>query len=129
MGKMCLFSAVKGVVLDHGKPVAGARIERSYNWGWNGRKGGDETATDAQGAFALAALWDSSLLGSLLPHEPVVEQTILIHHGGSTYKAWMFDKHNYSENGELHGKPISLICRLEAEVAHHGDVYGICEPQ
>ncbi len=129
MGKMCLFSAVRGVVLDHGKPVVGARIERSYDWDWKGTKGQDETSTDAHGAFAMPALWGRSLLGSLLPHEPVVEQTILIQHGGNTYRAWMFDRHNYSENGELHGKAISLICRLEAEVTHHGAVYGICEPQ
>jgi hypothetical protein len=39
MGKMCLFSAVKGVVLDHGKPVEGAVIERSYEWAWKGQSG------------------------------------------------------------------------------------------
>lgn len=129
MGKMCLFSAVKGVVLDHGAPVEGARIERTYNWGWNDKKGGDHAVTDGQGAFALPSLWGSSLLASVLPHEPVVEQTILIHHGGNVYKGWMYDKHNYAENGELRGKSISLVCRLEAEPTHHGNIYGICEPQ
>jgi len=49
MGKMCLFSAVKGVVLDHGKPVEGATIERSYKWMWNDQVGVDKTVTDAQG--------------------------------------------------------------------------------
>ena len=129
MGKMCLFSAVRGVVLDHGKPVEGARIERSYKWSWKNEGGSDQATTDAQGAFALPAIWGHSLLGSLLPHEPFVEQTILIHHAGNTYKAWMLDKRNYNENGELGGRPVSLVCRLEAEVVHHGKVYGICEPQ
>jgi len=129
MGKMCLFSAVHGVVLDHDKPVAGATIERSYNWAWKNQNGGDQTTTDATGTFALPAIWGSSFFGSLLPHEPFVEQTILIHHDGRTWKAWMLDKRNYDENGELGGRPISLICRLEAEVSHHGEAYGICEPQ
>ena len=129
MGKMCLFSAVKGVVLDHGKPVEGATLERTYKWMWKNETGGDNTVTDARGAFQFPAIWGSSLLGSLLPHEPVVDETILIHHAGQTYKAWMFTRGNYDENGELKGRPISLVCRLEAEVTHHGDVYGICEPQ
>lgn len=129
MGKMCLFSAVRGVVLDHGKPVVGARIERSYKWAWNDQTGGDETVTDGKGAFGFPAIWGHSLLGSLLPHEPVVDETILIHHAGQAYKAWMFTRGNYTENGELNGRPIVLVCRLEAEVTHHGQVYGMCEPQ
>ena len=129
MGKMCLFSAVRGVVLDHGKPVAGARIERSYKWAWKDQAGADETTTDAQGVFTLPAIWGRSLLGSILPHEPFVEQTILIQYGGATYNAWMLDKRDYDENGELDGRPISLLCKLEAEPVHHGRVFGICELQ
>ncbi len=129
MGKMCLFSAVRGVVLDHGKPVEGARIEKSWEWAWNDRKGHNETVTDQHGTFAFPPVWRRSLLASLLPHEPVVVQTILIHFAGKTYKAWMFDKHTYQENGELENRPIHIICRLESEVMHHGKIYGICEPQ
>lgn len=61
-----------------------------------------------------------------LPH---VEQDILIHHAGNTYKAWMFSKHDFDEHGELDGWPIELVCRLEAAIMHHGEVYGICELQ
>lgn len=130
MGKMCLFSAVRGVVLDHGKPVEGARIERSYKWMWNNKMGSDEVVTDAAGKFSLPAIWGSSLLGSLLPHEPYVRQTILIHRGEVTYKAWMFNKGEYRENGELGGRSISLICRLESEPKRNAEgVYGICETQ
>lgn len=129
MGKMCLFSAVHGVVLEHGQPVAGATIERSYNWAWKNRSGNDQATTDARGEFSLPAIWGSSVFGSLLPHEPMVEQTILIHVAGKTYKGWMLDKHNYAENGELGGRQIDIVCRLEAEPSHHGKVYGICEPR
>lgn len=129
MGKMCLFSAVKGVVLDHGKPVEGAKIERSYKWMWKDQTGGDSAVTDVQGAFSLPAIWGSSFMGSLLPHEPLVRQTILIKVGDTSYDAWLFNKGEYAENGELKGRPISLVCRLEAEPARHGEVFGICEPQ
>lgn len=129
MGRMCLFSAVRGVVLDHGKPVEGARIEQSWEWGWNDTKGHQEAVTDQRGTFAFSPVWRHSLMASLLPHEPVVVQTILVHFAGETYKAWMFDKHTYKENGELGNKPVEIICRLEADVTHHGKIYGICELQ
>jgi hypothetical protein len=129
MGKMCLFSAVKGVVLDHGKPVEGATIERSYKWAWKDQTGGDNPVTYGRGEFVFTAIWGHSFLGSLLPHEPVVDETILIHHDGQTYKAWMFTRGNYTENTELDGRAIVLGCRLEAEVTHHGQIYGMCEPQ
>lgn len=129
MGKMCLFSAVKGVVLFHGKPVQGAIIERSYKWAWKDQSGSDSATSDAQGAFFLPVIWGRSLLGSLLPHEPFVRQTILINYGGRSYEAWLSDKRGYEQNDELEGRPISLRCRLEAEPARHGKVFGICEPQ
>lgn len=129
MGNKCLFSAVKGVVLDNGTPVQGARIERSYKWMWKDQTGADGTVTDAAGAFSLPSIWGGSFFGSLLPHEPLVRQTILIKHAGKSYKAWMFNKGEYAENGELKGRPISLVCRLDAEPTHHGEVFGICEPQ
>jgi len=129
MGKMCLFSAVRGVVLDHGKPVEGARIEQSWEWVWNGKKGQKDVVTDHQGKFEFPAVWYRSLLGSLLPHEPYIVQTILIQHEGETYDAWMVSKRNYRENGEADGHPISIVCRLEADATHHGKIYGICEPQ
>ena len=90
MGKKCLFSAVKGVVLDHGRPVEGAIIERSYKWSWKDQSGGDNTTTDARGAFSLPVIWGHSLSASLLPHEPLISQTILIKYGGKSYDAWLF---------------------------------------
>lgn len=129
MGKMCLFSAVKGVVLDHGAPVEGAVIERSYKWAWKDQSGSDSSTTDVRGAFSLPAIWGRSLLGSILPHEPYVRQTVLIKYGGKSYEAWLFNKAGYEENDELDGRPIALVCRLEVEPTRRGKVFGICEPQ
>lgn len=126
MAKMVMFSAVSGQVLQDGKPVAGAVVEREFRWSWKSETGTDSTQTDASGAFRLPAIERSSLMGSLLPHEPMVRQTILIKHGGKSYKAWMFDKGNYKPDGEL-GRPIVMTCRLEKQPTHHGDVFGICE--
>ena len=127
MGKLCIFSAVEGIVLNQNKPVAGAVINRKFVWTWGKETGIDEAVTDANGEFRLPAIFRSSLLGSFLPHQPFIEQTLLIQHQGREYKAWMFDKMDYEENGELKGKPISLVCRLENEPSRKDGVYGICE--
>ena len=68
-----------------------------------------------------------SLLGSLLPHEVVIDQTMTIQHDGKTYKAWALFKRDYDNNSELNGKPINITCRLEKPPARRGSVFGICE--
>lgn len=135
MGKMCMFSAVQGVVTEHGKPVQGAVIRRGFFWHWKSERGSDEATTDEQGHFALPAIWRSSLFGTLLPHEPVVEQQISIEYGGKSYVAWSFMKGSYQENDELFGRPLELRCPLENEPVRHRlkqdhvehDIFGICE--
>lgn len=129
MGKMVLFSGVKGQVLLNGKPVGGAAVEREFEWAWKSEKGRDTTLTDADGRFSMAPITRSSFLGSLLPHEPVVRQVITIDHGGKRYKAWATFKRDYDENGELDGKPIVMTCRLDTEPQRRGEVFGICELQ
>jgi hypothetical protein len=128
MGKKCMFSEVQGVVLHNNQPVMGAVVEREFKWTWKGETGKDQTTTGSKGEFRLPAIYRSSM-GSFLPHEPIVRQTILIQHGGQTFKAWMLDKSNYDENGELQGKPIRLLCRLETEPKRSGEVFGICDLQ
>lgn len=128
MAKMVIFSAVKGRVLDNGKPVAGAVVEREFRWAWKDETGTDKTTTGADGGFTMPAIERSSLLGSLLPHEPVIRQSLTIKHGGKSYEAWLYNKHNYDNNGELAGRALSLVCRLETPPQRRGDgVYGICE--
>jgi len=122
MAKMVLWSAMKGRVLMNGQPAAGAVIVRDYSWHWKNEKGGDRTTTNANGEFALPAIEGSSLLGGLLPHQPVIEQVMKIEYQGKTYDAWAFFKYS-----ETKGKPINLTCRLEAELALHGEVTTICE--
>lgn len=127
MSKMYLFSEVKGVVVKKGIPVKDAIVEQEFRWAWKDETGSAQTKTDENGKFSFPAVVRSSFFGSLLPHEPMITQTILIRHEGNVYKAWMFDKGNYKENGELNGKVISLYCELEEPLSHKGEVYGICQ--
>lgn len=126
MAKLTLFSAVQGRVLEAGRPVEGATVEREYRWSWKDQVAKDSVLTDARGEFRFGAVEAGSFLGSLLPHNINVRQIILIHHAGKTHKAWVHDKVNYRPEGEL-GRPISLTCRLESEPTRRGNVFGICE--
>jgi hypothetical protein len=124
-GKFLLFSDVSGVVLDHGKPVAGAEIVRDWKWKWNDDTGSETARTDAAGRFKFGSVSKSSLLASIAPHEPYIVQKIMIRHAGREYQAWGTVKGNYRADGEI-GKPIRLVCRLDSEPANHGGFYGIC---
>ena len=127
MGKMVIWSAMKGRVMMNNKPAAGAILSRNFFWHWKSERGSDQATTNAAGEFSFPAILRGSLLGSLLPHEPVIEQEMTIQYEGKTYKAWGLFKHTYDDNGENGGRPIDVTCRLEAERAMHGEVYGICD--
>lgn len=129
MGKLYLFSEVHGRVIQKGASIEGAVIEREYVWGWKNKTYRDQTVTNPQGDFSFPEMAEVSFWASLLPHEPIIKQTILIRHKEKTYKAWLFDKENYKSNSELNGRTISLLCDLDAQATHKGSVYGICEIQ
>ena len=127
MAKMCLFSEVRGEVVLHGKPVVGAAIEREVFWLWKNERIKDSTITSEKGEFLLPAVIRSSILGSLLPHEPVIEQRIVITVGGTRYQGWGHIKSNYEINGETNGAPISLSCDIASDPIKRGKVFGMCK--
>ena len=128
MGQLVIFSELNGQVLAAGAPVAGAQIERSWDWGLTDEKGSDRTTSDAQGHFRLPAVNRRGGLRAWLPHEPFVEQTLRITNAGQTLDVWMLDKRNYRPGGELGaGKAanaLAVTIVLDAPVAHNGPVYG-----
>lgn len=125
---LTLFSEMSGQVLYHGSPVAGATLERHYTWHWNDESRTDTATTDASGHFQLPAVTAKSFWAGLLPHQPVIEQSVLIRHQGKEYKAWLNTKYNYDDKGELQGRALRLVCRLENEPKPLEDdgPYGIC---
>jgi hypothetical protein len=111
--KVCLFSAVKGVVTRNGAAVANAEVERTYKWGWMNQTSSDKTRTDAAGRFSFDTAWSRSLLHGVLPLQPTVVQTILIRSEGKEYRAWSTGKLNFDDLGEI-GRPLELTCELTA---------------
>ena len=137
MIKLCLFSPVKGLVVFKGQPIIGAIIERSCQWNWRKYKTEtDQTITDKKGEFIMPGIYSWMGIVQLVPHEPVIHQSILIKHGGVTYNAWHHMKGGYGEYAELsiaslrgtlpdlNGKAIDLYCELTVEPTNHGGVSG-----
>jgi hypothetical protein len=127
MAKMVIWSAMKGRVTLNGQPAAGAVLVRRFDWEWKDEAGSDQTVANAAGEFSLPSIERSSLLGSLLPHQPMIKQDIVIEYKGVSYTAWACYKRSYAADSENDGKPIDVTCRLDAVRALHGKVTGICE--
>ena len=130
MGKfdrLVLFSRVQGVVLDHGVPVPGAQLSQKIVWSDDDAENTEvRTHTDARGHFGFEAITHSAGITRLVPHAPMILQTIRISHAGQDYVAWKHGKQTYDDNSELGGKPILLVCDLSnapEQVDYH---YGIC---
>jgi hypothetical protein len=127
MASMVIFSALQGQLLLNGQPVAGAELVREFNWAWKEENGSDRTRSDAQGRFSFPAIERRSLLGSLLPHEVVIDQRIWLQHQGKSYDLWLSFKRNYKPNSENEGRPIQVVCHLERSPQRRGSVTGLCE--
>jgi hypothetical protein len=122
----CLFSEVNGVVLLNGTPVKNAEVERYYNWQGPDKSNREIVKTDSQGRFSFSAVYDNTILASIFPHNPSIQQEINIRYQGKEYEAYMLMKGDYEENSELNGKSLTLKCNLQDEPSRVGGFYGIC---
>ena len=123
-----MFSEVQGVVVKDGKPVGGVKVTREFKWAHNDDTQKDSVTTDASGKFRFPSVSRFSIMTSLLPHEPVIKQKIVLDYEGKEYLVWRFFKRDYDENGELGGKSIKLECDVKREEGFHinKDILGIC---
>ncbi len=111
IGKLCIFSAISGVITLNGQPVAHARLIRT---GEKERTHQDETTTDEKGYFEFPAMYERSI-AKYLPMEFVASQTIMVEYKGQTYKLWSGVKRKPEENTESRGKPLIVQCDLNQE--------------
>ena len=111
IGKVCLFSAMSGVITLDGKPVANARLVRTVS-----REGvrTDETTTDSKGNFTFPAMFERTVT-KYLPQEFVASQEITAHLNKKEHKIWVGVKRSPSENSESRGKPLAVKCDLNSE--------------
>jgi hypothetical protein len=138
MGKVYLFSEVRGRVLAGGAPVAGAAVHREYHWSWGKEKKSDTAVTNEEGEFRFPEITGRSLSATIVPHQPVIQQHIWITYSGKDYIAWTFTRMNYEKNSETksmyaHYNPIITIdCSLDKPsglkvLSPSSEVFGICE--
>ena len=130
VGKLCLFSAISGVITLDGKPVAGALIQRTVDKAHTHGEVTDETTTDADGYFEMPSVWDRSLIGKVLPMEFAVHQEVLVRVDETQYKIWSGVKRKPEENAESKGKPLIVQCELNGEEkiiwVNNGPVTTVC---
>ena len=105
-----------------------------------GETGVDRATTGSDGSFSLPAITRRSMGASVLPHQPLITQKIVIRHDGEEYPAWELQKKGYNDQGELQallkGGPhtpdtlpssIDIVCELTSKPTPKGAIYGICE--
>lgn len=73
MAKLMIWSPMKGRVSMNGLPAAGAVLVRHFEGQHKDAAGSDRMVADAGGEFSFPPIECSSLRGSMLPHEPVIE--------------------------------------------------------
>ena len=96
------------MILDNGKPVAGATIIREAKYE---KTFSDQTTTDENGYFEMPALFVRSI-AKYLPQEFVVGQSIKVQVGDKEERIWSGVKRKREENVESRGKPLIVTCDL-----------------
>jgi hypothetical protein len=114
VGKVCLFSAMSGVITLNGKPVANALLKRTVDLS---KPKTDETRTDELGRFEFPAAFERTIT-KFLPQEFVAGQTIVVYYQGKEYELWSGVKRQPEENVESRGKPLVVQCELSTEKKH-----------
>ena len=110
-GKVCLFSAISGVITLDGKPASGALLKRTVD---HQKPKSDETHTDANGHFEFPAFFEKTI-AKYLPMEFVVGQKIMVTYQEKNYKIWSGVKSTPEENSEARGKALVVKCELNSE--------------
>ncbi len=111
--RSCVFSGVKVVVLQRGKPVVGAEVTRISEWQ---KQKLEKTVTDSRGQFSFPDLFENSLAGIIPFTEFVASQQILVRVGTENFEIWANGKRSAKKNSELGGIPLELVCELNDNV-------------
>lgn len=112
---LVLASHLNGTLVDKDhRPVPNVRVERTWEWAWNGKTGSDISTTDGQGHFEFPKVRRFSIVG-VLPVEPRVRIDITAHGPNGPVLLLGVAKSDYFDGSELDGKPLNIVCRLDLE--------------
>ena len=119
---LILSSAVEGQILDHGKPVAGLKVQRIISWNMEAEPRTEITSTDREGRFDFPEMRGSAEFGFLakLFHVPNISLRIFIPIDGKDYMAYATSKNSYQENVETGLPNIRMKCDLKNKELFNG---------
>jgi len=124
LGKVCLFSAISGVIKLDGVLVANAKLVR------NSDSNIDATVTNEDGYFKFKAQYKRTIL-KFLPQEFCATQVITVFYQDKEYKMWSGVKRKKVENSESRGKPLVVECELNSEeeliTVNRSPIFSLCE--
>ncbi|MDP3270302.1 DUF6795 domain-containing protein [Limnobacter sp.] len=119
---LILSSAVEGKILDHGKPVAGQKVQRVISWNMEAEPRTEITSTDKDGRFQFPEVRGAAEFGFLakLFHVPNISLRIYIPVDGKDYMAYATSKNSYLENVETGLPYIRMKCDLKDKELFNG---------
>lgn len=121
------FSDMTGRLVDaSGAPQPGVEVVRTWKRSPEDAPSVDRTHTDANGLFRFAAATGTSVMASFLPGTPVIKQEITAAGPHGPVTLWKAVKTNFDPNGELGGRRLDLVCRIDAEPDGNGPAWGTC---
>lgn len=119
---LILSSAVDGQILDHGKPVAGLKVQRVISWNMEAEPRTEITSTDKEGRFQFPEVRGAAEFGFLakLFHVPTVSIDIIVPIKGIDYLAYIGGRSSYKENVETGLPQIRIRCDLKNKYMDDG---------
>ena len=119
---LILSSAVEGQILDHGKPVAGLKVQRIISWNMEAEPRTEITSTDTEGRYQFPEVRGAAEFGFLakLFHVPNISLRIYIPIDGKDYMAYATSKNSYQDNVETGLPYIRMKCDLKNKELFNG---------
>jgi len=121
---LVLASKMEGTLVDKDRrPVPNVRVTRTWDWGWNGKKGSDVSTTDALGHFEFpkVARFD---LTAFLPHQPQIDLTITAESSAGPVLLLLLTKQEYTDRSESDGKPFNVVCQIDLTAEYRTGYWG-----
>ena len=113
---LILSSAVEGQILDHGKPVAGLKVQRVISWNMEAEPRTEIASTDKDGRFHFPEVRGAAEFGFLakLFHVPTVGIEIEVIANNENLMAYGTSRHSYTGHVETGLPQIRMVCDLKA---------------
>lgn len=119
---LILSSAVEGQILDHGKPVAGLKVQRIIRRNMEAEPRTEITSTDTEGRYQFPEVRGAAEFGFLakLFHVPTVSIAIYVPIKNVDYLAYIGGRSSYKENVETGLPQIRMKCDLKNKYMDDG---------